>query len=172
MATNNADNRSTIATVAQGGSGVATLATGKLVLGAGTSNLSTVRYVTKTSFTPKMTFSGASVGITYTSRSGVYQRVGNLVFVSISIVLSNKGSSSGIAAIQSLPFAVDNTYGYLCENQVQNITFAGYVDSLFNTVSILMASNVSGIATALLTDTSFTNTSSMIFTGWYVTADA
>jgi len=56
-------------------------------------------------YTPVITFGGGSSGITYNSgsTSGIYTKVGRMVLVSINIVLTSKGSSSGSAEV-SLPF--------------------------------------------------------------------
>jgi hypothetical protein len=55
------------------------------------------------SFTPTITFGGASTGITYGHNSGRYTKVGRAVFFYLSIFLSAKGSSTGNAAVAGLP---------------------------------------------------------------------
>ena len=57
-------------------------------------------------FTPTLTFGGASVGIAYTSRLGRYTKIGRQVTVQVGIYLTSKGTSSGVAVLQGLPFAV------------------------------------------------------------------
>lgn len=61
-------------------------------------------FVTGT-WTPALKFGGATTGITYTTQSGNYVRMGNLVYVHFSITLSSKGSATGAATITGLPFA-------------------------------------------------------------------
>jgi hypothetical protein len=56
-------------------------------------------------WTPSLTFNGLSVGLTYSSRSGSYIKIGRIVYVNLSIVLSSKGSSTGDAIIGGLPFS-------------------------------------------------------------------
>lgn len=67
-------------------------------------NTTTQSNINSTTFTPAVKFGGASTGITYTTQQGQYLRVGNLVFISINIVTSSKGSSTGAMSISGLPF--------------------------------------------------------------------
>lgn len=60
--------------------------------------------VTYGTWTPTLTFGGAAVGMTYTTQTGLYVKVGPLVFIDMLIVLSAKGSSTGNASISGLPF--------------------------------------------------------------------
>lgn len=69
------------------------------ILDAGTT---TKIYGEAVSYIPALSFGGASVGLTYTSRSGTYTRNGDTVHVRGTIVVNDNGSSSGGAAI-SLP---------------------------------------------------------------------
>ena len=57
-------------------------------------------------FTPILTFGGGSTGITYSLRGGNYKEVNEVVHVSIGFILTNKGSSTGVAQITGLPFQV------------------------------------------------------------------
>ena len=60
-------------------------------------------------WTPELLFGGANVGMTYATRGGTYNRVGNQCTIWARIVLSAKGSSTGITTISGLPFTVKNT---------------------------------------------------------------
>jgi hypothetical protein len=55
-------------------------------------------------WTPGFSFGGGSVGMTYSVQSGYYTKVGDLVTVSCYCVLTNKGTSTGNAAVTGLPF--------------------------------------------------------------------
>jgi hypothetical protein len=79
--------------------------TGTITFAAGSGT-----FFSQGTFTPVLAFGGASVGITYTTQSGIYSKVGNQVNVAIRIVLTNKGSSTGSATITGLPFT-SNTNG-------------------------------------------------------------
>jgi hypothetical protein len=61
------------------------------------------------SWTPSVTFDGGSTGITYSNRFGFYTKIGRQVFVQCTVSLSSKGSSTGIARIEGLPFACNPT---------------------------------------------------------------
>lgn len=54
------------------------------------------------SWTPVLSFGGGITGITYSTQSGAYQIVGNIVFAQFRIILTNVGSSTGVAAISGL----------------------------------------------------------------------
>ena len=55
-------------------------------------------------WTPDLKFGGANTGITYSSRSGTYTRIGRMVHARATIVLSSNGSASGGATVTGLPF--------------------------------------------------------------------
>ena len=57
-------------------------------------------------WTPSLTFGTNSTGITYGSRSGSYIKIGTVCYVQGQLDLTSKGSSTGDAAIDSLPFTV------------------------------------------------------------------
>lgn len=56
-------------------------------------------------WTPSLTFGGASTGITYTTQSGYYSKVGNVCICVFRIALSSKGSASGSTLLEGLPFS-------------------------------------------------------------------
>lgn len=60
------------------------------------------------SWTPVLSFGGASTGITYLSRGGWYSRYGNILFYGCTISLNSKGSSTGAAVIDGLPYSSGN----------------------------------------------------------------
>lgn len=55
-------------------------------------------------WTPELRFGGATTGIAYSSRVGLYRRLNNIVFLSFAITLSNKGTATGGARLYGLPF--------------------------------------------------------------------
>ena len=60
------------------------------------------------SWVPGMAFGGGSSGITYSSRSGSYVKIGRFVYCVGQIDLSNRGSSGGDATFTNLPFTAGN----------------------------------------------------------------
>ena len=56
-------------------------------------------------FVPTLTFGGLSTGITYGARVANYTILGNVLYFSAFLSLTNKGSATGIAAMGGLPVA-------------------------------------------------------------------
>jgi hypothetical protein len=121
-------------------------------------------------WTPIITFGGASVGITYAFQQGSYTKVGRLVTATCLVSLSSKGSSSGDAYIDGLPFATSSTYYAVGVIRISAVTCSGPVavnttpattDLLFTTTSLL------GVISAM-TDANFSNSSSVIMTISYI----
>lgn len=127
-------------------------------------------------FTPTLAFGGASSGITYTTRVGKYIKVGTLVFVTIRITLSSKGSSTGAATITGLPFASSATYysgltpGPFGALSVSVASLAPYVGPSSTTVSLTYVPAAGGTAATNMIDTTFSNTTDLILTGCYPAA--
>ena len=55
-------------------------------------------------WTPGISFGSGSIGITYSSRNGRYTKIGRMITVGCTIVLSAKGSSTGGVQVTGLPF--------------------------------------------------------------------
>lgn len=112
-------------------------------------------------WTPGLVFAGAAVGMTYTSRPGLYTKIGKTVHIQFHIILSAKGSSTGAATITGLPFTSDITTG-------MQVSAAGYAETLStagglicwisanSTVVNLGYADATGVAS--LTDANFGNT--------------
>lgn len=130
-----------------------------------------VPLATEGTFTPGISFGGASVGITYSTQIGRYMRIGSRVFFNLSVVLTAKGSSTGAAKVTGLPFAANST-----ANNVQ--CFAVRVLSL-NSASGGMQARVLPSASVIdlgmtatggspnLTDVEFQNTTTVNISGHY-----
>jgi hypothetical protein len=90
------------------------------------SNANTLDDYEEGTFTPTVTFSGNAVGLTYQTdrRHGRYTKIGNRVYISINVELSNKGSSTGDLNIEGLPFATENIafMRYVAANQIAFLT--------------------------------------------------
>lgn len=123
-------------------------------------------------FTPTLTFGGASVGMTFSTRTGSYTKIGNMVCFVIELILSAKGSSTGTAQIASLP-ATANSFNPPISAQANNMS-AGTtttVQAIVNggTTTIQLQAFAAGTATALA-DTNFTATTVFRVAGMYFTA--
>jgi hypothetical protein len=112
-------------------------------------------------WTPGVSFGGASTGVAYASRGGTYTKIGRLVVAPFNVNLANKGSSTGNATLTGLPFTT--------AAGVFNNGIVGY----FGTLSGITEGNVlltiesggaffrmgGSISTGTLTDGNFTNAS-------------
>lgn len=126
-------------------------------------------------WTPTIAFGGNSVGVTYNASTAArYTKIGRFVLLNGYILLTNKGSSSGIATIGNLPFAISSTgengntssaLGY-----AGNITYTGTLGLWFgSTANPRFVDTSSGVGITNLTETAFANTSECIFSFVYTT---
>ena len=60
------------------------------------------------SFTVDVKINDSTSGIAFSQRSAEYIKIGKLVFVNGDVTLSDKGSSTGVVEITSLPFTIDD----------------------------------------------------------------
>jgi hypothetical protein len=124
-------------------------------------------------WTPAISFGAATTGITYdASTSGVYVKVGRLVFISGKVLLTSKGSATGVARLTGLPFTVANSEaarGGCPLAEYEN--FSGLVDGITAhfTLNATEAVIYTGGATIVvaLQDTNFTNTTKFYFGACY-----
>jgi hypothetical protein len=122
-------------------------------------------------WTMGITFGGASVGVTYGSNTGQYTKVGRKVTVTGQMVMTNKGSSTGIAKITGLPFTSGATSGFYSSAAVryENITYAGMLQSFgdVNSTDLYIEQySILGVG-SILTDTNFANNSSVLLSLTY-----
>ena len=82
-----------------------------LKLGGETAAANALNDYEEGTWTPDLQFGGSNSGITYSSRYGHYVKIGNQVTVIARINLSSKGSASGNAKIEGLPFATKSITG-------------------------------------------------------------
>ena len=75
------------------------------------SNANTLDDYEEGTWTPTLSFGGASVGIVYTGNAGTYTKIGRLVTGRFILGLSSKGSSTGDAIISGLPFTLASDLG-------------------------------------------------------------
>jgi len=123
-------------------------------------------------WTPSITFGGAAVGITYSGYTGgTYSKIGNRVFVTAIVELSNKGSSTGSARIIGLPFtSASGTARYLSAMLGGgSFTYTGqfYGEIQENTSSILLNNTTEAGSSSNLTNTNFTNSTFIIISAHY-----
>ena len=120
-------------------------------------------------WTPTITFGGASTGITYTTQSGTYTKIGNIVRLTANIVLSSKGSATTYAEVRGLPFNGPSVLG----NGASVVPYYSAMTLLTATMTtdvyqVSMGLRIFGAAApSYVQDTNFTNTSALYFTCTY-----
>ncbi len=123
-------------------------------------------------WTPDLSFGGATTGITYSSRSGFYMHMGKLVFVQAIVILSSKGSATGNATFSNLPVTSSaSTYGWLTlawQNMTSSyVNMTGYVATSSTQVSIRGITAASTTNISNVTDAGFANNTILYIHGVY-----
>jgi hypothetical protein len=126
-------------------------------------NANTLDGYAEGTWTPNLTFGGASVGITYTSRICGYITIGAFVFVFGQFTLSSKGSSVGGALIGGLPFTSGPTYRTTGSVGYTTMTTIPLLGSALSGTVI----NLYKAAGGVISDTDFTNTTELDFSFLY-----
>lgn len=123
-----------------------------------TATQSLVDSFVKSTWTPAVTFGGASVGVTYATRSGTHAIRGKICTAYAEITLSSKGSSVGAATITGLPIAADvNSNGVaICLTQA-NITKRFHGQIAGNGTEIVLLTE--DVTTVAMTNVEFANNS-------------
>lgn len=125
-------------------------------------------------WTPTLTFGGSAVGITYGTRVGTYVKIGKLVYITCTITLTSKGSSTGSAFVEGLPFNCNTTTN--AQHRLTNfmdvpngdISMASIGASQSDRIALVRVT-VATQAAAVMTNTQFSNTSRVWVTGVYST---
>lgn len=123
---------------------------------------------------PSITFGGASVGMTFASQTARYTKIGRLCFFEIDLTLSAKGSSTGVAAINNLPFTAAAAPAATIPIRV-NAMASGVGDTLLagnigNGATTMRLDKYSAGSVVQLTEADFTATSRIVATGFYTVA--
>ena len=137
----------------------------QITLDNGAAGESPLQHYQEGTWTPTVSFGGASVGVTYSQQLGSFTRIGRELICRFAITLSSKGSSAGAAAIGGLPVS--------SHNDPTNLGAGGQVVSYANLAGLtgnpLLSVGANSLTAALLeegaaasaaiADTNFTNTS-------------
>lgn len=131
----------------------------------GGSSLAT--YSAAQSWTPVVAFGGSSTGVTYTTQSGTYTQIGNVVFFNCLVILSSKGAQVGTATLGGFPASpVGNTT--ICVPRFDNITFTGTslcVEAIGTSATLTFINSTTATTATILNNTNFSNTSEFAITG-------
>jgi hypothetical protein len=76
-------------------------------------------------FTPTLSFGGSSSGIVYQEQGGSYMRIGNLFWFELNILLSSKGTASGVAEIGGFPSFVSTVVSSDFVVRYERLSFSG-----------------------------------------------
>lgn len=101
-----------------------------ITLGSGTA---LADYVQGT-FTPAILMGGAATGVVYANQDGAYTRIGNRVYYTLRLILSDNGSSTGTVQITGFPItAAAGLIGVTAVNYFSGLTLTAG----FNSVALL-----------------------------------
>ena len=126
-------------------------------------------------FTPTVQFGGGTTGIIYSERAGQYTKVGNLVWINMTVTLTNKGSSTGQATITGLPFISMSTNSDMRASGVLGYygnmsSISGQITTYLGPTATTMEIFGSGsTASVVLTNSNFANNSSFRGSIIYIT---
>ena len=136
------------------------------------------RFNQKYTFTPTLSFGGASTNLTYYSNTGTAYRYNNTIYFDLMIYINQKGSSTGTALISGLPIAsvVSSFAGFpvTIETSLVNTGItaeqsrvAALITSLATTIDIYADVNSLTTQRTALTDANFVNDSQIRISGTY-----
>jgi hypothetical protein len=137
------------------------------------SNANTLDDYEEGTWTPTITFGGASVGVTYntTFTGATYTKIGNRVCVSGYLEVTNKGSSTGDASIGNLPFTSEGGATKYLGATVggSSFTFANQfwarIAAASTTIDLLETTEAG--AQSFITNSDFTNGTGIYFSATY-----
>ena len=128
-------------------------------------------------FTPGVAFGGGATGITYAVQLGNYIKIGRMVFFSLDVLLTNKGSSTGSATITGLPYTINSAWPSGGFNSLpvrfKDVGFTTGVDCyaiayyVSGSTTLGLSTVQTGTTALQLSNTSFANSSEIAITGFY-----
>jgi hypothetical protein len=87
------------------------------------------------SWTPTLEFGGGSTGITYSTQIGSYTLIGRVVHFVFTIVLTSKGTDTGGAAIEGLPYTKGGANPTFAIGLYANLTYRSGYDHVVGAVN-------------------------------------
>jgi len=127
-------------------------------------------------FVPKFAFGGGSSGQSYAKRVGFYTKVGRMVYFTLRLEFSARGSSTGAITIEDLPFTTLST------SDSESGAYVSFVDasSNFDTNNLTLVLDTNGTTIRVrrvnsgtsgeFAASDFGNSSQMIVSGTYMTS--
>lgn len=138
-------------------------------LPASTQFVNTNAFTTKVTWTPTLAFGGASVGIIYSIQTGNYIKIGKYIIAEFAIVLTNKGSSSGVATITGLPFSA-NTTGVAILSSYAGMTVSAETIQGGVNGTVISLTQPGTSSSSPLTEANFNNNTTLTMTAVYISA--
>ena len=121
-------------------------------------------------WTPVLRFGGGSTGITYSTQTGRYTRIGQAYFFTAVLILTSKGSDTGNADITGLPGSYTTYHAVSVFFYLGTLTSGHHANALITNVSgsnaITLYDCVSG-SLSIMQDTNFNNNTQVIVSGYY-----
>jgi hypothetical protein len=120
-------------------------------------------------YTPVITFGNASAGQSYGLQTGRYTKIGRVVTVQVSLIFTNKGTSTGTARI-TLPFAVADAITP-ASFQFVAVSHTGFMQGFASTggTTIQLQTNTDAGSTGNLDHANFVDTSRVYMSMTYIT---
>lgn len=116
-------------------------------------------------WTPVLRFGGATTGITYAALTGVYVRIGGLLFFDLTVALTSKGTATGAATIAGLPVVGVSNGGVFPRYLASMVGIIAPIIGLISGTVIGLQSGFT--AGADLTEANFSNSSNFQLVGIY-----
>jgi hypothetical protein len=122
-------------------------------------------------WTMGVSFGGGTTGITYSANTGSYTKIGNQVTVSGYLILTSKGSSTGLVRITGLPYTIGSPSSNYSAASIyfDQITYVGAFQAygVVSQTTIALEQTTTAGVTTVLTDANFGNNSNLIVTLTY-----
>jgi len=156
-------------------SGVVILAQGQLQFPAtqvASADPNTLDDYEEGTWTMGIAFDNGATGVTYSSNTGRYTKIGRQVTVVGYLALTNKGSSTGNATITGLPFTIgsgNSNYSASSISNLANVTFADFpqLRGEIGTTNILFLETTNAGTLTALTNSDFANNAEVIISLTY-----
>jgi len=135
------------------------------------SDVNTLDDYVEGTFTPDLLFNSNNIGMTYSIQTGLYTKIGNMVFFTIELALTSKGTSTGVATVYGLPYQSASILGNVSTISVslQNVSTTGVCQPSISRngwpINLYQITDA-GVRTQM-DNTNFTDTSVIILTGSY-----
>jgi hypothetical protein len=146
---------------------------GNIIGNRANSNPVSLDWYEEVAFNPTLTFGGNAVDLVIANRAAKATRIGDRVFFNIWFSLSNKGTSTGDAVVDGLPFQQSSSYPFTYTISCNGLNAAigdANLDAISNLGTEINLRKQGGGTTVSMTDADFTNTTFLYLSGNYVAA--